>query len=513
MTSPYFTTNDQDISQLEGLYIKERNPPAQVKGVALNGVGVVGECVRGPVNQVVEITSKARFLEVFGGRDHTALGTGGAVVGKVWQSLLNKPFGRLFVARAAAAAAAAASFTIETTAGGGGTTVALVSAANPGSWGNNVGIRVHAATDGNANHWNLTVRYLGNTVTYKNLDTTTGNDNLADVIGDDLGNLVVVTKLGNGRPVNHAASTDGTDADGYVLLGATVSGFTSVAGSDGTIAATDYTGTGDGMELLNATKGVAVAYVAEYMASGIKDKAELLVAAVSDRIWLVGPDAHTTSAGDAATDAASQRSDRLVYCFNHAYTRDPDTGNELLCRPEAWMASILSQTAVDVHPGDWDNRKYLAGVTRLYNEGLARQDYINLKAAGVCALEKDEGFGFVSGVTSSLTSGREEITRRRSVDYIQLSLASALKYNVYKKNTASQRAVIAGLVSGFLNQAKKDEFVVEQFSVDTESLNSPLTRAAGVEKVLLRVKLIGHILHLVLETEIGTGVTITEIAA
>lgn len=516
MTSPFFTTNDQDIVQLEGLYIKERNPPAQVKGVSLNAVGWVGECVRGPVNRVVEINSPGRFKEVFGGRDKTADGSGGALLGKVYQSLLNKPFGKLFVVRAAAAAAAKAAFTVETAAGGGGTAIAKIEAANPGTWAQGTAgvlFKVSAATSGVSTQWNLTIRYLGNDTVYKNVDTSTGVDNTATVLGTDDGNLITITKLADGRPVNNAASTDGADTNGFTPLGVAVTGFVVVAGTDGSIADTDFTGTGKGLELLAAYKGVSIVGISERMSTALKDKVELLAVSAVDRVYLIGPDDETVGVAAAVTDAGNQRSDRIFYCYNHIYTRDPDTGALQLSRPESILASILSQTAVDIHPGDFDNRKYAAGVSSLYYPALSRQDYIDLKNGGIAALEKDDGFGIVSGVTTSLTSGKTEITRRRMVDYIQLALADALKQSVYKKNTESRRNANAGMIKGFLNGLKKDEFIVEQFSVDTESLNTALARAAGTEKILLRVKLLGHILHLVLETEIGTSVDITEVAA
>jgi hypothetical protein len=512
MTAPYFTSNDADLTQLEGLYIQERNPPALVSGVSLNIVGIVGECVRGPVNEAILITSAGRFREVFGGRDHTADGTGGTRVGQVHLTLANKPFGAVYVVRAAAAAAVAASFTLESAAGGGGTAIARVDASSVGTWGNNVGVKVSAATNGDANYWNLTVRYLGSTYLFENLLTTTGNDNTATVVGTDDGTLITITKLASGRPVNNAASTDGADADGYVLLGQTVGSYTSVAGTDGTIADSDFTGTGKGLEIHAAQSGVAVVMVAERMSTTIKDKCETLAATAVDRMFLIGADAETTSVSAAATDAALQRSDRLIYCYNHPYTRDPDTATEVLTRPESWMASILSQTDVDIHPGEEDTKRFTAGITRLYQNALQRADYTALKAAGIAALEYDEGFAFVSGVTTSLTSGKTEITRRRMTDYIQLSLARELRYSVKKKNTVSRRKANAAMIQAFLNDLMKSERIVEDFAVDTEQLNTPSQRAQGVEKILLRVKLLGHILHLALVTEIGTSVSISEAA-
>lgn len=509
MPSPFFTTNDSEITRVEGLYIKERTPPAQVSGVFLGDVGVVGECVRGPTDRVIEITSEARFREVFGARD---FGSGGSLVGLVWQALLNKPFGRLYVVRAAAAAAATASFDWETAAGGAGTAVLRISAANKGIWGNDVQFKIEAATDGNANHFNLTVRYLGNTVLYKNLSVFTGEDNLATVVGSDDGNLVVLSKLASGRPVNTAAGVDGADSEAYVNLGETVAGFTSVAGTQGSIADSDFTGTGKGMELLAGDRRADVVFVAERSNSAIKTKQLALAAASSDKMFLVCADSDATSLATAVTDAGTVRSDRVIYCFNHPYTLDPETGAVIVTHPTSWMASILSQTFVDIHPGEEDTKPFTAGISRLTYESLTRGDYISLREAGISGLEKDDGFLFVSGVTTSLTPGKTEITRRRSADYIQLSLANALKHSVKKKNTATRRRANSGMISQFLGDLQRAESIVEAYSVDTEVLNTPASRALGIEKYLIRVRLLGHILFLVLECEISTATTITEVA-
>jgi hypothetical protein len=512
---PFFTSNDQDITRLEGLYVKERLPPASVKGINLNTVGVIGDCVRGPVNTVVEIGSEARLLEVFGGRDH---GSGGSVVGKVWQALVNRKFGSIRVIRVAAAAAVKASFTLETAAGGGGTAVLRVDASSVGTWGNNVGVKVAAATNGDANYFDLYVRYLGNVKVYKNLTIASTADNTLTILGDDYGNLVTLTKLAAGRPVNNVASTDGADTDGYVLLGQTVASYTSVAGTDGSLAASDYTATGGPMEKINAYKGVGICFVAEPASAhyaAIKAKVLIEAAKVSDRMWIIGANDETVTRTAAVTDVATYRSDRVIYAFNHLYTLDPDTATNMLVRPEGLMASILSQTDVDIHPGEEDAKAYAAGVRSLYNESLTRDDYIACRDAGISALEKDEGFAFVSGVTTSLTPGKEQITRRRMADFIQLGVAGFLKYSVKKKNLQTRRNANKAAVQAWLRDLAAAERVVDRnddgvglFVVDTESLNTTAQRAAGVEKMLVRVKLVSHMLHLVLETELGTGTVI-----
>lgn len=505
MPAPYFTSNDADISQLEGVYIKETNPPATVAEQSLNTVGVFGATLKGPIGTPVLIGSEARFIEVFGGGY-----LDGVNINKVWTSILNKGFSSLYVARVAAAAAVKASFTCESAAAGGGVTTIRIDASSAGAWGNKLKWKVSAATSAVAGEFNLAIKdtITGKVWLYENLNTTTG-DNLVDTIGTDDGRPVDVVKLSSTRPVNSAAGVDGADSDGYTFLGQTVTAFTSVAGADGTIADTDYYGTGKGLNLLQTLKGVAVVYCAEYTSSALKALMKTAAAASSDRIFLMGADSHTTTVASAVTDVASYRSDRVVYAFNHAYTIDPVTGAEVLTRPESWMATILANTDVDIHVGEEDTKRFLAGITRLYNESLERSDYTSLKAAGIAAMEIDLGSPvFVSGVVTDLTPGKTEIARRRMADFLQLSAAYTLRFHVKKKNTEQRRTAIGATLKGWLSGLKAQGRVVEDFNIDMDILNSSTDRDNGIQRILMQVDLVPHMLAIVLTTEIGTGVTI-----
>src|ERR1044072_915301 len=237
MGDVYFTTNPADFSKLEGLYVSERRPAGFIRGRDLSTIGFAGKCVRGPLDVQI-IGSTGQFLDIYGGRDY---GSGGTVIGEVWKALLNKPFGPFVVRRVAAADAVKASFTDETAAGGGGTQVLTVRASSVGLWGNDVLYKIADATDGDSDHFNLTVSYLGKETLYENLDISTGNDNLAAKVGSEPERVVDLVKVANGRPVNTAASTDGANSDGYIALGqTTITGFTGVAGSEGTLAVKEY---------------------------------------------------------------------------------------------------------------------------------------------------------------------------------------------------------------------------------------------------------------------------------
>lgn len=505
MPAPLFTTNDADVSQLEGVYIKETTPPASVAETSLNAVAVFGATLKGPVGVPVLITSEQRFIDVFGGGYLS-----GVNVNKVWTSILNKGFSQLYVARVYAAAAAKASFTTETAAGGAGTANLRIDASSVGAWGNLLKFKVSAATSGVANDFNLEIKdtITGKTWKYENLNIVTG-DNLSTKVGTDDGRPVDLTKLAATRPVNNAAGVDGADTDGFTFLGQSVAAFTSVVGADGSIADSDYFGTSKGLDLVANLKGPAIVYCAEYTSANLKAATKVFAAASSDRIFLIGPTDQTTTVAAAISDVATYRSDRLVYCYNHAYTLDPITGTEVLVRPESFMAAVLANTDVDIHPGEEDTKRFLAGITRIYQQSLTRADYVLLRAAGISATEIDLGSPvFVSGVVTDLTPGKTEIARRRCADFLQLSAAFALRFHVKKKNTEARRTAIAAVLNGWLSGLKAQGRVVESYLIDMDILNTSTDRNNGIQRILMRVDLVPHMLSIVLTTEIGTGVTI-----
>jgi hypothetical protein len=493
MSNVYFSTNPSDYPKLEGLYVAEQNPPGFIQGVALNTVGFAGKCVRGPLVPT-EITSTGRFLEVFGGRDKTANGTGGVRIGEVHGALCNKKFGKIVVRRVAASDATKANHTFSDAVP---TAIMRIDASSVGSWGAGVTAAVVAATDGDANHFNLQVTYQGKTVIYQNLDLHNGSDNSAAIIGTDDARLIDIVKLVDGRPVNASSAL-------------------ATAGSDGTLAVTDYNA---GINDLAAFPGVQVVLTPEVVAGSVAtfhSNLVTLAATVSDRVFLTWAQAHGVAVATEAAQVTSQittRTDRIWWCKNSPYTIDPDTGAEAQTAPHVWLASILSQTDVDVHPGSYDNIPLLAGVTRLTETALTRDDLIALKAAGISTIERDpDGFLFRSAVTTSLASGKTEQTRRRACDYLQLSASSRLRSNVKAKNTRTRRAQIASELTAFSREDQKAEHVVEEFAIDQVSVNNPTDRGQGTEKLLWTVKLIDHILALVLETDIATGITIEKAA-
>lgn len=514
MSDIFFTTNPQDFTKVEGVYISERNPPGFIRGRDLSITGLVGRCVRGPTTPQT-ITSTARFVEIYGERD---FGSSGALVGEVWAALLNKPFGTIVVNRVVAAASVAASMNAELLLDGTGTEVLQIDASSVGLWGNDVSVEVVDATDGDATHFNLEVNYLGGKTIYENLNINgSTDDNLAEVLGDDPANLVTLTKLADGRPANFVDITEAgfvaaKNADDSMNLGTTLGAYTTVAGTEGTLADTDYASS---LTTMANTEGPSVVLIPDSSPpdqNSTNGTIVTLAAAAADRIFLTWSGTHGQTAATEITDIGTDittRSDRIVWCYNSAKTRDPIAGVKIDQAPHVWMASVLSQNDVDIHPGAPQTGAQTAGISELNDEGITRGDLILLREAGISTLEKGHGlFLFRSGVTTDLTSGKTEITRRRSADFLQLSAADRLRFFVKGKNTLEARAQMAGELVAFSAGLRDQNRIIEEFAVEQESVNTAAQRAQGIEKLLWRVKLLGHILFLVLETEIGTGVVV-----
>lgn len=510
------------------VYVREIAVAPEVRAVLRNTVGVVGQCVRGPVGRGVLCSSFGRFMAVFGARDY---GAGGALIGHVWRFFQGNRLGRVLVVRAAAAAAVTASFTWESVAAGGGVTTIQISAANPGLWGNDVQFKITAASDAVAGHFNLTIRYLGKDYVLQNCDTSGSNDNLAlkvaAAFGDTDAALVVVTKLSSTRPVNTAAGVDGADTAGFVNLGETAPAFTSVAGTDGSIADSDYTGTGKGMEIINVAKGVGICLVAGRSNTAVKTKAFALAQVASERLWLTTTDAASTAGTAALAEAATFRHGRFNMTAGYWYMLDPDTGEEMEREPHDLLAGVLSQTEPKVHPSVVDNAVYFTFVRRLYAEVSPDQaDAFDSRVdGGVTFLSSDVDdfgnvvYGFGNAITTSLTDNARQINGRRSRDYVIRALSNRCKPDLYRGNTAARREARKGACSAWLRErALAGEYVASDEDgnplftyVNDGTVNEQSAVDAGEQREFVRVKMLADALYMQLRVEAATDVKFSEV--
>lgn len=521
MPQPRYITSESQIGA-PGVYILEQAPASPVRGQRRRTGGFAGQCVRGPASKPILCQSYQRFVDVFGERDHNS--NGGPVYGHVWRALQGKYWGPIYVVRVAASDAVKASFNFESAAGGGGTEIIEVEAYGSGIDGNEIQAKVTAATNGDANYFNLVVKLYGKVKLFPNITCHLALDNTNQVIGNDDGTIIRVTKLAPGRPVNNAPSTDGADADGYLFLGQTVANYTSVAGSDGTIADTDYTVAGGPMEILNNTRGVQACAVVGRMNTNIKAKIALLGSIAAQRVWFECPDDETISVNDAVTERAAIFGGRLSYWFNHEYITDPITLETILVEPFLLPMSIITQTDPDIHPGDFDNVAFVGGSRGIFAE-LSDPDRDLLDGGGVSFINRDldaNGNSVVipgNALTCDFAVNNEDLDGRYMKDFILDALGQRLRGDQFKGNTKKNRAARSAACSGFLTTlAKNDRYIMRdedtgkaQFTYTNDlSVNNTDDQARGLQREKLVARMIPKNKELLLMATIGVDATITE---
>ncbi len=491
MPAPRFVTTNN--FGAPGVYVRELKPQAGVTSRSINIIGIAGTTVRGPVDRAVRVNTFAQFTEVFGGRD---LGNGGPIRSEIWKALVGKLFGPLVIARVAAADATIGRKDISQD----GTPVLRIAASSPGAWANGLRVTVGPASDGDAAHFNVEAAWNGQVQVYRNLDISADRDNLGAAVaayGDSA--LLQLSKLADGRP---------DDAVDIVL--------DDVAGSDGTLDDSHFTSTGGPIERVANYGGIKAVFVAGRASLPIKAKLATLAASSHDRVFLVCPDSELVPPSTAIIDKQSlSPSDRLVYCFNHTKIFDPETAEIMMVEPHSWMASILSQIDDDVHPGDIDNAGFTAAIVELAVEYLVTADYDQFTENGIAALERTpDGVVFADAPS---TDG-QQLAYRLMRDFLIRSIAARVNDDVKKANTQQRRDKTRSDIEAFLSGLARDERFVDsdengnpQVDVDTETRNTPQSRADGVQRTLVQVRLLPFNLIVVLEVLIGTSVQVREV--
>ncbi len=288
------------------------------------------------------------------------------------------------------------------------------------------------------------------------------------------------------------------------------------AGSDGTIADTDY-------EAAIAKAGVEGA--GNFLFLDIYNEArntflKVHAAATTDKMVIICGAENDDKATVVADVVGNRDADgRIIYAFPYIQTRI----NGLLefTSPAAWYASILSNTSPHLDPAFAENTQFLAGVTALKFPSLTRDDYIELMEAGISAFELDADIGFKikSGVvTQIVNSAKIMVFRRRMADFLTDSIAKFLKAFQNGVNALEKRDEVNASILNFIQLAEtarllpRDSEVIggKAKLVDTDSLNTDDSVAKGFFKILYRQRIFSSMRFIVLQAEIGESVVVTE---
>jgi hypothetical protein len=187
---------------------------------------------------------------------------------------------------------------------------------------------------------------------------------------------------------------------------------------------------------------------------------------------------------------------------------------------EGWLAAVESNIPPENNPG-----QAAPPVPQILSPivGLGRgvpvlqmSDYIALKAAGICGMIIDPVTGpqFQSGVTTSLITGQQDIAGSRMSDFIEDSIAAAMKPFINLNQTTELIELELGEIVGFLENLKSTNNPAAQrivdYSVDPTSGNTQALTALGITVFIIQVQLLQAQKNLVLQTEIGAGVVVTQ---
>jgi hypothetical protein len=258
------------------------------------------------------------------------------------------------------------------------------------------------------------------------------------------------------------------------------------------------------------------------------------------RIAVIRPPLKTTKAqarsGAAQPGVGAYRDQRVVYVYPGVQTFIPAiatigtaggagfTADGIIdIGADGFLASVCSQLPPEENPGQLTT--FTGGALGIEAgnpdvQNLTLTDYKNFRASGICAPRMDLGtMIFQSGVTSvdpAVYPSLRNINRRRMADFIQDSLAIALKAFGKQLATRTRRALITGQIKSFMdgllspnNSAAQR---IEGYTIDSVSGNTAETLALGIFRIILNVRTIASLDAIVLQTTVGESVDVSQTA-
>lgn len=253
------------------------------------------------------------------------------------------------------------------------------------------------------------------------------------------------------------------------------------------------------------------------------------------RMTVVRPPLNTTRANAKSSTAqpgvGTYRKERLIYAYPGIAHYVPQIATRGLAGGagftadgiidagfDSYIVSVLTQLPPENNPGELTS--FMDSILSIERgnadvQDLTMEDYISFKASGIAAPRIDDGDVCIqSGCTSVdplAAPNQKNINRRRMADFIQDSLTVVVKPFVKKLATAQARGEMLGSIGGFMAGLRPAR--IFDFSLDGKEGNTDATLALGIFRVKVKAKTIASMDDIVLDTEVGETVVITEAAA
>lgn len=511
------------ISEIEGIVIVDLQPPQASFGVATGRACLVGEFLKGTYGLPTDIGSMQQMLDEFGGyilvSPEDPLEPEGSPIipnnGNGFLSVVNKAFQRLAVVRADlretvdGTAAATKSLVKITVAGApisttltipAGTRISdnasLASATDVWVTDNDYTIATDGAGAGNTG---LTV----NVVSIFGAGVTTDATPL--FVNDD-GWLEIGTATIGAGPTNHSSL-------GHLSLAAIDTRYET---------AIDVT-----LGLVSPNGDITVIWAARE-SDAIRDALQLNAETASQsgrgRVAVIRPpfdEDKATAIGAAAPGVGAYRSDRVVYAYPSIVINVPVAGGERTVGVDGFIASLINTLAPEENIGQ--ETQLLSTIVRFATLSATPQganftisDYKDFKAVGIAApiFDSDiQKWVIQSDTTTDLA--KLSLKRRRMADFIQDSRRKQVAFFSKKLATPDRLRQIRMGAEQFYDSLLSDTNPalqrIEAYLVDDKSGNTPTLNSKGIYVFIEKVRMLASLDDIVLQTEIGESVEITEV--
>ncbi len=483
-----------------GVFAIERTPPATVRATGSATSVIIEQFPWGPSQTLTEPTGMRNMLDTIAPPGMTRTGAG-------YLSVIRKGWPLLKFIRVLGSTAVKASCVISSV-----TPVALftLTLKYPGTAGNSVTATIATASDGDSNHFNLSVTVTGATGTttdkLENLNYSgTGSNSAPDLTKTLLLGTITVT------------------AQGLPVLGST----TFSLGTDGTIDATTYVGTAGtadkGLAKMESDRTVDGFFVGN-PGDTIRAAVNLGLAAhadyMTDRVAYINGNSGLTMAA-TQTAAAISRSQRVVFVDQWVNITDDTDGTTRLVSGASWAASVASQLPPSTSIA-WKSDKVqrmLSGIVDLESDrGEAAASNTEL---GIVTFNREEsgGFTFEAGVTTiaPTTPAKRNLTRTRMGHYIARSIVTSLRSSTDAPNVPVNQQDEICAVDKFLGQLKRNAttdpnnlpHILNYAIADVEAANSQTSLDAGEFSIPIDVKTSSAQEKIFISMNFGENVTVS----
>lgn len=485
-----------------GVFGIERTPPAVIQASGFQVAGIVDQFPWGPSGSVYTSLGPTDFFNKFAPAGMSRTGGG-------YMAVSGKAYPVLKISRVLGSTAIAASAAISKT---GPTLLFTVGLKYKGTAGNSVVATTSAATDGDANHFNLTVSVTG--------ASGTTVDKLQNINLSAVGTVTDFTGAFTNTLLIGSITIATT---GVPIVGST----TCSGGTNGTVDSTAYVGTqgasDQGLALFETDKAVDAVFTGDpgntlraAVNAGLSAHADYM----TDRVAFINGNSGM-SLSDVQTDVASYRSLRVCYEDVWAYQRDDVDGTQRLVGPAPFAVSV----AMNLSPStsfSWkavEAQRFMSAIVSLETArgpiGAATNE-----SFGINTLQREDsgGFTFESAVVTGgvTTPSKKKYKRTRMLHYIAKAVVNSLRAYTDSPNVPENQQDEVNAVTAFLDGLKRNSKTnpnalphILDFAIrNLATANAQVDLDAGIFTIPADIKISSDQEKIFLSLQIGESVNI-----